>query len=71
MNPDAFRGGAIHQAGALYDVRALSRDATKPMSEFNHARLVVRGDHLEHWMNGEKVVDAGLKWPVAAAVGQC
>jgi hypothetical protein len=66
-NPDAFRGGAIHQAGALYDVQAPTRDATKPIGEFNHSRLVVRGDHVEHWMNGEKVVDASLKSPAVAA----
>jgi hypothetical protein len=62
-NPDATRGGALHQAGALYDVVAPSKDATKPAGEFNHSRLIVRGDHVEHWMNGEKVVDASLKSP--------
>ncbi len=66
-NPDATRGGALHQAGALYDVQAPSKDATKPAGEFNHSRLVVRGDHVEHWMNGEKVVDASLKSPQVAA----
>jgi hypothetical protein len=66
-NADATRGGALHQAGALYDVQAPSRDATKPVGEFNHSRLVVRGDQVEHWMNGEKVVDASLKSPAVAA----
>jgi hypothetical protein len=66
-NSDATRGGALHQAGALYDVEAPSKDATKPAGEFNHSRLVVRGDHVEHWMNGEKVVDASLKSPQVAA----
>jgi hypothetical protein len=45
-NPDAARGGALHQAGVLYDVQS-SRDATKPVDEFNYSRLVVRGDHVE------------------------
>jgi hypothetical protein len=66
-NPDATRGGKLHQAGALYDVEAPSKDATKPAGEFNHSRLVVRGDHVEHWMNGEKVVDTSLKSPQVAA----
>jgi len=66
-NSDATRGGALHQAGALYDVQSPSRDATKPVGEFNHSRLVVRGDHVEHWMNGEKVVDTSLKSPAVAA----
>jgi hypothetical protein len=66
-NSDATRGGALHQAGALYDVQAPSKDATKPVGEFNHSRLVVRGGQVEHWMNGEKVVDASLKSPAVAA----
>lgn len=66
-NPDATRGGKLHQAGALYDVVAPSEDATKPAGQFNHSRLVLRGDHVEHWMNGVKVVDASLKDPVVAA----
>lgn len=66
-NPDAKRGGALHQAGALYDVEAPSKDVTKPAGEFNHSRLVVRGDRVEHWVNGEKVVDTSLKSPQVAA----
>jgi hypothetical protein len=66
-NPDATRGGALHQAGALYDVQAPSKDATRPVGEFNHSRLVVRGGHVEHWMNGEKVVDASLQSAAVAA----
>ena len=65
-NPDATRGGKLHQAGALYDVAEPSTDATKPAGEFNHSRLVLRGDHVEHWMNGVKVVDASLKSPRVA-----
>ena len=61
-NPDA-RHGTNHQAGALYDMLSPLKDATRPVGEFNHARLVVKGDHVEHWLNGEKVVDASLKAP--------
>src|ERR1700722_8402194 len=32
-NPDATRGGALHQAGALYDVQSPSKDATRPGGE--------------------------------------
>lgn len=66
-NPDATRGGALHQAGALYDAFAPSRDATRPVGEFNHSRLVVKGNHVEHWMNGVKVVDASLDDPQVAS----
>jgi hypothetical protein len=61
-HPDARRG-PNHQSGALYDVFSPTRDATRPVGEFNHSRLVVKGDHIEHWLNGVKVVDASLKDP--------
>jgi hypothetical protein len=64
-NPDA-RNGANHQAGALYDVFAPSRDATRPVGDFNHSRLVVRGSQVEHWLNGAKVVDGSLNAPEVA-----
>jgi hypothetical protein len=69
LNPDARRG-ANHQAGALYDMIAPAKDATLPVGEFNHSRLVVKGDHVEHWLNGVKVVDGSLNDPgVAAGTG--
>jgi hypothetical protein len=64
-HPDARRG-TNHQSGALYDVYSPTKDATHPAGEFNHSRLVVKGDHIEHWMNGEKVVDGSLKSPEVA-----
>ena len=65
LNPDARRG-TNHQAGALYDMIPPAKDATRPVGEFNHSRLVVKGDHVEHWLNGEKVVDGSLKAPEVA-----
>jgi len=43
-------------AGACYDLYAPSKDATKPIGQWNTVRIVVNGPHVEHWMNGEKVV---------------
>jgi hypothetical protein len=65
-NSDARANGSLHQTGALYDMFPPLQDATKPVGEFNHSRLVVKGDHTEHWLNGVKVVDAGLKSPEVA-----
>ena len=64
-HPDAKRG-TNHQSGALYDIFSPVKDATLPVSEFNHSRLVVKGDRIEHWLNGVKVVDASLKAPEVA-----
>jgi hypothetical protein len=44
-------------AGGLYDLIGPSRrDVLKPTGEFNHVRLVSRNGHIEHWLNGVKVV---------------
>jgi len=59
LHPDAQRG-ARYQAGALYDLAAAASDASRPPGEFNQARVVVRGNRVEHWLNGVKVVEATL-----------
>ncbi|MCI0747451.1 MAG: DUF1080 domain-containing protein [Verrucomicrobia subdivision 3 bacterium] len=44
-------------AAALYDLYAPSKDTTKPVGQWNHMRVLVNGVHVEHWLNGEKVVE--------------
>jgi len=66
QNSDAKGNGARHQTAALYDMFPPLEDATRPVGEFNHSRLVVKGDHIEHWLNGKKVVDGSLKAPEIA-----
>jgi hypothetical protein len=64
-NSDA-RVGISHQAGALYDIVGPSKDVTRPVGEFNESRLVVKGNHVEHWLNGVKVVETDLDSALAA-----
>jgi hypothetical protein len=58
-NSDSL-SNAKHTAGALYDMVAPSTHEAKPAGEWNSSRIVVRGVHVEHWLNGVKVVDASL-----------
>jgi type 1 glutamine amidotransferase len=52
------RAAKEHWTGSLYDVFAPARDdALRPAGTWNHARIVARGEHLEHWLNGLKTVD--------------
>ena len=48
-------------AGSLYSLIAPTPRIRPKIGEFNHSRLVVKGKHVEHWLNGTKVVefDAG------------
>jgi hypothetical protein len=47
-------------AASCYALYAPSEDATKPVGEWNQARIVVNGNHVEHWLNGKKVVSYEL-----------
>lgn len=55
-HPDAANG-PTRQAGANYDMHAPARDASNPAGEWNAVRIVVDGPHVEHWMNGEKILE--------------
>ncbi|MDB6125592.1 MAG: hypothetical protein JWQ71_4585 [Pedosphaera sp.] len=47
-------------AGALYALIAPINKHLKPVGEWNQARLLVNGNHVEHWLNGNKVVQYEL-----------
>jgi hypothetical protein len=50
-----------HLAGSLYDIGpAPAKDATKPVGQWNTGRIVVRGWRIEHWLNGEKLLELDL-----------
>jgi hypothetical protein len=52
---------ATHRAGALYDLVAPSRPThVHPVGEWNQSRIVFRGNHGEHWLNGEKLLEFDL-----------
>jgi hypothetical protein len=50
-------------AGANYGLHAPARDATRPVGEWNDVALLVAGSHVEHWLNGVKVVEYELWSP--------
>ena len=56
-----------HKTGDLYDlIAANEKKAVKPIGEWNQSRIVVRGNHGEHWLNGQKVVEYDLGTPAMA-----
>ncbi len=53
----------LTSAGSNYAVHAPVRDVTKPIGEWNDVRLIVKGAHVEHWMNGVKLLEYELWSP--------
>jgi len=47
-------------AASLYALYAPTSDVSKPAGEWNKARIVVLGNHVEHWLNDQKVVEYEL-----------
>lgn len=60
------RAGENRQSGSIYSMVAPVKAAARPAGEFNQSRIVLRGNHVEHWLNGEKVVDTQLDSPEIA-----
>lgn len=47
-----------HRASDLYELVAAPDDKpVNPVGEWNKGRIVAKGNHIEHWLNGEKVVE--------------
>lgn len=49
-----------HLAGSNYDLHAPEQDVAKPAGEWNQVRLLIDEGHVEHWLNGEKIVEYEL-----------
>ena len=47
----------LASAGSCYAVFAPAKDMTKPLGQWNQTRIVAHGKHVEHWMNGEKLLE--------------
>lgn len=65
------KNGASHQSAALYALIAANElKKLKPVGEWNESKLVIDGNHVEHWLNGEKVVSYELGSPELKALIQ-
>ncbi len=57
-HPDAKLGvKGNRKLGALYDLIPVSDKKPFDFNKFNTAMVIVRGNHVEHWLNGEKLLE--------------
>lgn len=51
-------GNPKTSSGALYALIACNQDKQlSPVGEWNTSKIIVNGDHVEHWLNGKMVVE--------------
>lgn len=57
---------------SFYDVlKPTAKTTVKPVGEINQSRVLVKGNHVEHWLNGVKVLEYECGSPeVQAAVAE-
>ena len=64
-HPDAQ--SPLTAAGANYEIDSALAGVVRPAGQWNQVRIVVNGSHVEHWLNGVKVVEYELGSPAWAA----
>jgi len=53
----------VTSAGALYDLIAPAKEMVNPIGEFNKVRILSKNNRIEHWLNGEKIVEYTIGGP--------
>lgn len=57
-HPDAKLGrDGDRTVGSLYDLITAKDKKINPIGEWNTGRVLSKGKHVEHWLNGKKVVE--------------
>lgn len=50
----------LTSSGANYALHPAPRGIVHPAGEWNISRIVMQGNHVEHWLNGQKIVEYEL-----------
>jgi len=47
-------------AGSLFDLIAPTGKTLRPVGQYNRAKIVINKGHVEHWLNGKKILEYDL-----------
>ena len=64
-HPDAKLGSheGSRALACLYDLIKGANKHSNPVGQWNHAVVISKGNHVEHWLNGRKVLEYERKTP--------
>ncbi len=48
--------GVYRSLASLYDLIPANKQGSVPLEQWNTGRIIVNGNHIEHWLNGKMVV---------------
>jgi hypothetical protein len=63
----------LTSAGSVYGLYPAPRGIVKPAGEWNRARVLVDGNHVEHWLNGQRIAAYelnGAEWKQKVAASK-
>ena len=75
LDNDGHSDGAIptHRAGDLYDLIASDPETARPPGQWNDVLIRVKDNHIEHWLNGTRVVSVkrgSARWNALVAASK-
>lgn len=56
MKDGRMKPGDYRTLASLYEIYPAENKSPKPLGEWNHSRIVAQDKHVEHWLNGRKVL---------------
>jgi hypothetical protein len=62
LDDDKHKDGQnpVTSTGSVYAMYPPAKDVSKPAGEWNRSRILAEGNHVQHFLNGEKVADVEL-----------
>lgn len=66
VDDNNYPGGKLtdeQMTGACYDMYSGANRTVNPIGEWNTSKIVANGNHIEHWLNGSKVLEYEIGSP--------